>query len=139
MASQVQTITGKCTLTNTTPANSIPVSWLQPMPEGYKIPLWRWILLPATVLMLKRQKGVWRNGTLHLDDEKLRFEQTRLIKSAQGASGWSIPLGDISDISFTPGTLSERLEISTRNIQVRFMTVRAEPFVERLKAAVAAA
>lgn len=126
-------------MTNTTPANSIPVSWLQPLPEGYKIPIWRWILLPATALMLKRQNGVWRNGTLHLDSDKLRFEQARLVKSAQGAPGWSIPLGDISGISFTPGTLSERLELSTKDTQIRFMTVRAEPFVDRLRAAVAAA
>ena len=130
---------GHSQLTQPASSNSIPVSWLQPLPEGYRIPIWRWILLPATALMLKRQNGVWINGTLELLNDEIRFSQSRLVKSKAKSNGasWSVPFKEIADVSLKPGTLSEILEIEAKGVRIKMMTVRAGEFVERLKAAVA--
>lgn len=95
--------------------------------------------MPATALMLKRQNGVWINGTLELLNDEIRFSQSRLVKSKAKSNGasWSVPFNEIADVSLKPGTLSEILEIEAKGVRIKMMTVRAGEFVERLKAAVA--
>lgn len=120
--------------------NQIPVSWLRPLPEGYKIPIWRWVLLPATAIMLKRQGGVWMSGALEITEDELRFSQTHMVKSARTpAIRWGIKLADISAINVQPGMVSETLQVEYSAGSVKFMTVRAGEFIERLRAAVPAA
>jgi hypothetical protein len=120
--------------------NQIPVSWLRPLPEGYKIPIWRWVLLPATAIMLKRQGGVWMSGTLEIGDEELRFAQSQMVKSARNpAINWGIKLADISSINVASGMVSDTLQVEYSGGSVKFMTVRAGDFVSRLRAAVPAA
>lgn len=104
------------------------------MPEGHRIPLWRWLLLPATALMLKHQGGVWMNGTLELTGEDLRFAPVRLIKSAKSPpESWSIPLGQISDVTTVKGIASETIEVHHAIGVAKFMTAKSGTFVEELK------
>jgi hypothetical protein len=87
--------------------------------------------------MLKRQGGVWMNGTVELTDTELRFSQSRMIKSGRSpALSWSIALGDISDITFSTGVVSETLLVDHNGDRIKLMTVRAADFVGRLKKAV---
>lgn len=115
---------------------SIPVSWLRPLPRDYEIPVWRWILLPASAFMLRRNKGVWVSGTLQLTASELRFTQSKGIGRAQPAS-WSIPLAEITAAPVRKGMASETLEIAYKGETVQIMTVRADDFIARLHAAIA--
>jgi len=114
-----------------------PVAWLQPIPEGYKIPIWRWILLPATALMLKRNKGVWVSGELKLLADSIQFTQTRMIKSARNPGiDWKLPLADIRNITTSKGVASETLEFEHDTGTIKFMTVRSEEFVAKVRQAI---
>jgi hypothetical protein len=123
-------------LTEAAPVASIPAAWLKPLPNGYKIPLWRWIVLPATTYMLKRNAGAWVNGTLVLADGNLRFIQTKLTKSARNsADTWTLPLSDISDIGVEKALASERIEIRYVRGTIKLMSVRSADFVALLQQA----
>ncbi len=121
------------------PASSIPVAWLKPIPEGYRIPLWRWLLVPATVLMLKRRGGVWISGTLTLAEDDLRFTQTKAIKTkSTQLEEWTVPLGQITDLTVAPGFASETLRITHANGVHKLMAARSEDFVAGLRKALSA-
>jgi len=113
---------------------SVPAAWLRPLPDGYEIPLWRWVVLPATTIMLKRNAGVWVNGTLDLLPESLRFTQTRLSK-AKPPETWTLPLADISDVDVEKGLASEKIELRRAGRPVKLMAVRSAEFVALLRQA----
>lgn len=118
---------------------AIPVAWLRPLPANYEIPLWRWIVLPATTIMLRRNGGVWMNGTLTLSADTLHYKQTQLTKAArQPPAQWTIPLAGIDAIHLEKRLASERLEIQHADQVVKLMAVRAHAFVEQLRSAVSA-
>jgi len=119
------------------PITKHPVAWLRPMPEGFKIPIWRWILLPATALMLKRHGGVWISGEASLFHDKLVFAQSRMIRSRTPAVQWALPLPEISDVIVRKGIASETIELHQPNRIVKLMSVRSEEFVARLREAIA--
>lgn len=120
------------------PIAAIPIAWLRPLPEEYRIPVWRWILVPATTLMLKRNRGVWLSGQLQLMPDRVRFIQSRLVKSSRSLPAeWSIPLGDIAGVEMQKGMASETLEIRHSGGTVRLMSARSSDFVDRLKQAIA--
>lgn len=122
-------------MTNT-PNNAIPVAWLRPLTPGYKIPLWRWILLPASAIMLKRNRGVWVSGGLQLSESELIFAQAKgLGLSRTPPASWSLPLSDITGLTVHKGIASETLELIYRGQPVKIMTVRAETFIAELRAA----
>ena len=115
-------------------ASSIPVAWLKPIPEGYRIPLWRWLLVPATVLMLKRSGGVWISGTLSLTDGSLHFTQTKAIKTkSMQLEEWSVPIGEITDLTVAPGFASETLRITHSGGTHKLMAARSDDFVAGLR------
>lgn len=121
-------------MTPKAPLAAIPVAWLKPIPDGYRIPMWRWLLLPATALMLKRSGGVWVNGTLQLTPTDLAFVPSRGLKSArQAADAWSIPLDTISRVTFAKGVLSETLEMHHAGGKARVMTARSADFIAQLQ------
>lgn len=122
-------------MNETAPVASIPAAWLKPMPAGYKIPLWRWIVLPATTFMLKRNAGMWVNGTLVLAAEDVRFAQTKLIKSRNPPDMWAVSLADIADVSVEKALASERVEIRHSRGTAKLMLVRSMDFVALLQQA----
>lgn len=123
-------------MTETASVASIPAAWLRPLPDGYKIPLWRWIVLPATTFMLRRNAGVWVNGMLVLADGNLRFTQTKLTRATRDPPDtWAIPLADIADISVEKALASERVNIRYARGSIRLMTVRSADFVSLLQQA----
>ena len=114
-----------------------PVAWLQPMPEGYKIPIWRWVLLPATALMLKRNKGVWVSGEMKLLADSIQFTQARVMKSARNPGiQWRMALSDIRNITTSKGVASETVEIEHSNGTLKLMTVRSEEFISKIRQAI---
>lgn len=116
---------------------SIPVAWLKPLPEGYRIPAWRWLLLPATTLMLKRNRGVWINGTLSLRETDLHFAQAKAIKTKLTLlEEWTLPL-EGTDLTVIPGFASETLVITRGNETYRLMAARSGEFVAELRRALA--
>lgn len=125
-------------MTETTPVASIPAAWLKLLPQGHKIPLWRWIVLPATTVMLKRNGGIWVSGTLSLTEDSLRFVQTRLAKSGNPPDSWAIPLADIADIAVERRMASERIDIGHARGATKLMSVRSEDFIARLRQATTA-
>lgn len=119
-------------------SSSIPIAWLKPVPEGYQIPLWRWVLVPATVLMLKRNGGVWISGTLSLTDGELHFLQSKAIKTkSTPLEEWTVPLGEITDLTVAPGFASETLRITHSGGTHQLMTARSDDFVAGLRKALA--
>lgn len=119
-------------------ASSIPVAWLKPMPEGYRIPLWRWLLVPATALMLKRNRGVWISGTLSLTDDDLHYVQSKAIKTKSTLlEEWTVPLDQITDLTVTPGFASETLAVTYMGETHRLMAARSGEFVAELRGALA--
>lgn len=117
-------------------ASSIPVAWLKPMPEGYRIPLWRWLLVPATALMLKRNRGVWISGTLSLTDDDLHYVQSKAIKTKSTLlEEWTVQLDQITDLTVTPGFASETLAVTHRGETHRLMAARSGEFVAELRGA----
>ena len=122
-------------MTETASVTAIPAAWLKPLPASYKIPLWRWIVLPATTLMLKRNGGVWLSGTLSLATDNLQFVQTRLTKSRIPPDSWSIPLAEIADIGVEQRMASERVDIRHSRGTIKLMLVRSADFVAQLQQA----
>jgi hypothetical protein len=120
------------------PITKHPVAWLQPMPQGFKIPIWRWILLPATALMLKRNGGVWISGEVSLFDDQIVFAQSRMIKSRSPAAQWALPLPEIGDVIVRKGIASETIELHQPSRIVKLISVRSEEFVARLRQTIAA-
>lgn len=119
-----------------TPVASIPAAWLKPLPDGYTIPTWRWILLPATALMLKHYGGVWVSGDLRLQSTDVVFTQAKAIKLASASPEvWTIPLNGISDVEVTKGIASETIRIHHSGRTARLMTARSSEFVETLNQA----
>lgn len=105
------------------------------MPASYQIPLWRWILLPATALMLKRNGGVWINGSLVLTATDLRFVQSKVIKTAPPET-WSVPIEHISRVVMSKGFASETIEVHHSGGIAKFMTARAGGFLDQLRSVV---
>lgn len=125
-------------LSNQTATASLPVAWLKPIPKDYQIPMWRWVLLPATAFMLKRSGGVWINGTLHLTAIDLSFTQVKAIKTSRTMfETWSIPLTTITDVAHTKGVASETIEIRHPEGVAKLMTARSGNFVVQLQSAIA--
>ena len=122
-------------MTEIAPVASIPAAWLKPFPDSYKIPFWRWIVLPATTIMLKRNGGVWLSGTLLLQGGKLNFTQARLGKSRNPPDSWTISLADVADISVDKRLASERIELRHSRGPIRLMAVRSADFVAQLRQA----
>ncbi|MDI6025621.1 hypothetical protein QBK99_05310 [Corticibacterium sp. UT-5YL-CI-8] len=123
-------------MTSETVIASHPVAWLRPLPADYRTPLWRWILLPASALLLKRNGGVWLNGELRLMVDHLLYVESKLIKSPKSPPAtWRIELDEIADITLKKGMASETLEIEVFGKSVKLMTVRSEGFVEQIRAA----
>ena len=122
-------------MTETAPVAAIPAAWLKPLPNGYAIPLWRWIVLPATTFMLKRNGGAWISGTLMLQGDNLNFMQTRLGKSRNPPDSWTISLADVADISVDKRLASDRIELRYSRGAIRLMAVRSGDFVAVLQQA----
>jgi len=123
-------------LNNPDPIAKHPVAWLQPMPDGYKIPLWRWILLPATALMLKRNQGVWVSGELMLFPDRIQFVQSKMIKTRSGGTQWELSLAKVIDITKQKGIASETIEIHSTGGTLKLMTVRSDDFIAQLNQAI---
>lgn len=123
-------------MNNPDPIAKHPVAWLQPMPEGYQIPLWRWILLPATALMLKRNRGVWVSGELMLFPGKIRFAQSKMMKTRSGGTQWKLSLAKVTDITRQKGIASETIELHSTGGTLKLMTVRSDEFIAQLKQAI---
>jgi len=115
--------------------HTIPAAWLSPLPADYKIPFWRWILLPASAWILHRNRGQWVGGEFSIRSSDVHFVQKGLIKMGKSAE-WSISIDRIHSIDFRKGTMSEIIEIHHANGMTKIMSVRAEEFVELLRAAV---
>lgn len=123
-------------MTVSTPVAAIPVAWLKPLPDGYKIPAWRWIVLPATTIMLKRNGGVWISGMLALLNDEVHFTQTKLTKSTRTPPAqWSVALADIANVSLEKGLASEKIEILYARGSIKLMSVRSLDFVALLQQA----
>ncbi|MHA6692579.1 hypothetical protein [Devosia sp. A449] len=123
-------------MNDSTAVATIPVAWLKPLPDGYKIPVWRWIVLPATTILLKRNGGVWMNGTLALLANDLSFTQTRLTKSTRTPPvQWVVPLANIAKVSLEKGLASEKIEIQHARGSIKLMSVRSFDFVALLQQA----
>jgi hypothetical protein len=119
------------------PNNAIPVAWLRPISPDYKIPLWRWLLLPASALMLKRNRGVWVSGALQLTETGLVFAQAKgLGLSKTPPAAWTIPFEEITAISVSKGMASDTLLLTYKDQPVKIMTVRADSFIAQLRTAV---
>ena len=117
--------------------DALPAAWLRPLPEGYTIPIWRWMLLPATAIMLRRYRGVWITGELRLTPDHVSFTQAKMIKSAtRPPEAWNIPLESISNVAVQKGMMSETIEIRFSGGTVKLMTARSSEFVARLNQAV---
>ena len=125
-------------MTEIAPVASIPAAWLKPFPDSYKIPFWRWIVLPAATIMLKRNGGVWLSGTLVLADGQLGFTQTRLTRSRIPPDSWTIPLAEIADIGVDKRMASERIAIRHFRGTIKLMAVRSADFVAQLRQALPA-
>jgi hypothetical protein len=124
-------------LTTPTPA-AIPVAWLKPIPPGYRLPVWRWILLPASALMLKLYRGVWISGQLELHEESLRFVQTSALPiKRRPAEHWTLALKDIRELDLRPGFGTETIELHHAGGVAKLMSARSEAFVARIRAALA--
>lgn len=126
-------------MTAESPVAALPVAWLRPLPQGYVIPLWRWLILPATAFMLKRNGGVWVSGELKLMPSRLEFSQSRLIKSSRiPPMQWSIPLDGVSDVAVKKGITSETVEIRHPGETIKLMTARSADFLAKLDQAISA-
>lgn len=124
-------------MNNPDPIAQHPIAWLRPMPEGYKIPLWRWLLLPATALMLKRNRGVWVSGALKLMPDSVHFTQAQMMKSSRvPPQEWVIPLKDINDITMQKGIASETIEIHYTGGKLKLMSVRSDDFIAQIRQAI---
>ncbi|MBD0413129.1 PH domain-containing protein [Oryzicola mucosus] len=122
-------------MTTETSIATHPVAWLRPLPKDYRTPLWRWILIPASALLLKRNGGVWLNGELRLMADHLLYVESKLVRSPKNPPAtWRIKLEDISGISLKKGMVSQTLEIEASGGLVKLMTVRSEEFVTKLEA-----
>ncbi|WP_152564345.1 hypothetical protein [Neorhizobium vignae] len=114
---------------------TIPAAWLTPLPADYKIPLWRWILLPASAWMLSRNGGQWVGGEFSIRLSAVHFARKGLIKTGRPAE-WSIPFARIHGISSKKGIASEIIEIHHTDGKTKIMSVRAEEFIELLRVSV---
>lgn len=118
------------------PLATIPVSWLKRTPPGYSLPIWRWILLPATALMLKYYGGVWINGDLRLSKDAIGFIQTKAVPIAsKSLEAWSVPLREVSAVTLSKGTVSDTIEIHHPGGVHKLMSARSEQFVAQVRAA----
>lgn len=123
-------------MTAPSPVRSIPCAWLRPLPAGYRIPLWRWLLLPAVTLMMKRSKGSWVSGNLDLLPDEVRFSQVKAKLSRTPAIAFSISLRDILSVDLTSAFASERLTLHTATRSATFLVVKSSDFVADLKQAI---
>lgn len=119
-----------------TPVAKLPIAWLRELPEGYQIPLWRWILLPFAAWMLKRTGGVWISGELRLMQSRIEFVPSRLIKSRGPSETWMIQLQDIEDVDVQKGIASERLKLRHDGRSTTLMAARSAEFVAQLTRAI---
>ena len=114
------------------PIVSLPAAWLRPLPQGYRIPPWRWVVLPATAIMLKWYGGVWVSGAVRLMADRVAFVETGLTGAPTSSDVWSIALADIADVAVRKGLATVRLDIVYPGGVIKLMTARAEEFVARL-------
>lgn len=122
------------------PVATIPGAWLKPLPKGYKFPMWRWIVLPATTIALRKNGGAWVNGKFDLLDDRLQFTQTGLSKNpGRNALTWGVLLTDIHAVSARKGFGCEIIDVSYAGGALKLMGVKSLDFVARLQQAVAAA
>ncbi len=113
----------------------IPAAWLSPLPADYKIPFWRWILLPTSAWMLHRSRGQWVGGEFSIRSNDVHFAQKGLIKVGKTVE-WSLPLTQIHSIDTKKGFASETIEIRHTDGLTKIMTVRAEQFIDLLRTAI---
>lgn len=114
-----------------------PVAWLRRTPAGYTIPVWRWILLPATALMLKRNGGVWMTGDLELTADELRFTRAKAVKLASTPmESWALAVSDIVNVHVHKGLASETLLIEHAGGTEKLLTARSGGFVEQLRSVI---
>jgi hypothetical protein len=112
----------------------IPAAWLKLAPTGYQIPLWRWLVLPASTFVLKKRGGVWTNGDLAIEGEELRFTQVTALKlSKLPTLSWTIPLSEISGVETSKGMASETLSITHQRGVEKLLTARSQDFVDHLR------
>lgn len=116
-------------------ADVIPAAWLRTAPPGYRLPVWRWILLPATALLFKMYGGSWVNGQLQLTADSLNFIQTRTPLSRGPALNWSIKLDDITDVGFGKAMASERIIVAHAGGTATLMVLRSQDFAEKIRRA----
>lgn len=121
---------------NAMTTSTIPAALLNPMPPDYKIPAWRWILLPASAWMLSRNKGAWVGGEFSLRETDVHFIQKGLIKSKRAAE-WKLALSAIDGVTLTKRMASDVIEIHHGGEITKVMSVRSDEFVARFQAAVA--
>lgn len=124
---------------NAQPPNSgIPVSWLRRVPEGYRQPLWRWFILPASALMVRHYGGAWVSGVLQIGDTGLLFSPNKASAFlGKGVIPWQLPFSDIAEVDFKRGKISETILIRHRTGTEKILSARSEPFFHQLQAAVA--
>lgn len=119
---------------------SIPVTSLRRTPPGYRQPLWRWVVLPASAILQHHYGGVWISGDLQLAEDELRFLPTKLgAKFHRSPEAWTLPLGAITEVRCTRGMAMETIDVHHEDGVRRLKSVRSLAFVERLQEAVSAA
>lgn len=116
--------------------DTIPAVWLHRFHPGYKLPLWRWILLPATTFMFHRNQGVWVSGNLQAGEEGLTFAPVKLSAN-KSATTWTLQWSEIHDIAFAPGIAMDRITIRHETGTHSLQSARSGPFFERAKERIA--
>lgn len=116
------------------PIASLPAAWLRPLSKDYRIPLWRWLLLPGISYMAKRNGGTWVNGTIALFDAEIRFAQGKVIGAGTPLS-FAIPLDGRVNVGVRPAMASERLIVERDGVEAVFMLVRGKQFVDEVRRA----
>lgn len=122
-------------MTRTT-TTTIPAAWLNPLPSDFKIPTWKWILLPTSAWMLSRNRGYWVGGEFSLGADDVHFVQKGMLKSPRAVE-WKLALSAIDDVTLKKGVASDLIAIHHRGQITKIMSVRSDEFFTALKAAVA--
>ncbi|MBP2562148.1 hypothetical protein J2857_004939 [Neorhizobium galegae] len=115
---------------------TIPAAWLNPLPSDFKIPTWKWILLPTSAWMLSRNRGYWVGGEFSLRADDVHFVQKGVLKSPRAAE-WTLTLSAIDDVAFKKGFASDLIAVHHGGQVTKIMSVRSDEFFTALKAAVA--
>jgi hypothetical protein len=112
----------------------LSAAWLKPMPKGYKIPLWRWIFLPALTVMLKRDGGSWVMGEVTATADTLSFGQTAKTKTKSGpGEAWELNFAEISEVTLKGGMAQDRITITHSEGTKTLIAIKAADFVAQLQ------